>query len=81
MKQYFIPVLLGILLLASGLLVGCGEAATTYTYHSAQYGWLITVPDDWTVVEDGNGQTVTFYPSHKQMEIAVNVDKIGRAHV
>jgi len=74
MKRYPILILLTILMLASGMVVGCGEAATTYTYHSTQYGWLITVPDDWTVVEDGNGQTITFYPSHKQMEITVNVD-------
>jgi hypothetical protein len=73
MKRHLILVLTT-LLLASGLMVGCGEAATTFTYHSAQYGWSITVPDDWTVVEDENGQAVTFYPSHKQMEITVNVD-------
>lgn len=74
MKRYLILILVATLVLSSGLWVGCGKAATTYTYHSTKYGWLITVPEYWTIEEDRNGQTVTFYPSHKQMEITVSVD-------
>ena len=73
MKRYLIPILI-ISVLALGSWVSCGKAATTYIYHSAQYDWSVTVPEDWTAEEDRNGQTVTFYPSHNQMEITVNVD-------
>jgi hypothetical protein len=66
-------ILLGILVLTSGMVVGCGEAATTFTYHSAQYGWSITVPDDWTVKESEEkyGQTVILSSTNNQMEITV----------
>jgi hypothetical protein len=59
--------------LTSGLMVGCGVAATTFTYHSAQYGWSITVPDDWTVKESEEkyGQTVILSSTNNQMEITV----------
>lgn len=72
MKRYLILILI-IVVLTSGLMVGCGVAATTFTYHSAQYGWSITVPDDWTVKESEEkyGQTVILSSTNNQMEITV----------
>ncbi len=45
MKRYLIPIL-AILVLASGLLVGCSK--NTATYHNSTYGYYIDYPSDWT---------------------------------
>ena len=74
MKRYFTPILI-ILVLTSGVLVACGQkASSTEIYQNEKYGYSLEIPKTWTIKEERSGQTVTFRSSHDQMEIIVKVD-------
>jgi hypothetical protein len=47
MKRRAIAVLLAVLLLASGLALGCGQKLTTY--HDSEHGYTIKYPSKWEV--------------------------------
>lgn len=71
MKRYLTPILL-VLAVMSGLLSSCSTGIEVY--HNHQYGYSMTLPAHWSSKEDTNPHGMTFYPSHRQMEIVVIVD-------
>ena len=76
MKRYLILIPVAILMLASGLLVACGQKAnSTEIYQNDQYGYSFGIPKTWTTTinEEEIGHTATFAPTHNQMEIIVKV--------
>ena len=74
-KRYLIPILLGILMLTSCLLVACDqESSSTRIYQNDQYGYSLRIPKTWTISEKSSGQPTTFRPSHDQMEITVTIN-------
>ena len=48
-NRYIVPILATILLLALGLLTGCGQETTTY--YNDQFGYSVKMPTSWEIVE------------------------------